>query len=74
VPAAQNRGAAVRRHPLHNNGFNVPSEYYQRGDRPRDLLKRPKEAGDSSRGLVAGQFPSVNLNFFSINLTWKAVQ
>lgn len=30
--------------------------------------------GDPSRGLVAGQFPSVNLNFFSINLTWKAAQ
>jgi long-chain fatty acid transport protein len=27
-----------------------------------------------SRGLVAGQFPSVNLNFFSINLIWKARQ
>jgi len=30
--------------------------------------------GDPSRGLVAGQFPSVNLNFFSINLTWHAPQ
>jgi long-chain fatty acid transport protein len=30
--------------------------------------------GDPSRGLVAGQFPSVNLNFFSINLTWRAPQ
>ncbi|MBV8773700.1 MAG: outer membrane protein transport protein [Deltaproteobacteria bacterium] len=30
--------------------------------------------GDASRGLVAGQFPSVNLNFFSINLTWRAPQ
>ncbi|MBV8773453.1 MAG: outer membrane protein transport protein [Deltaproteobacteria bacterium] len=26
------------------------------------------------RGTVAGQFPSVNLNFFSINLTWRARQ
>jgi long-chain fatty acid transport protein len=30
--------------------------------------------GDPARGLVAGQFPSVNLNFFSINITWKAPQ
>jgi hypothetical protein len=30
--------------------------------------------GDASRGLVAGQFPSVNLNFFSINLTRRARQ
>jgi long-chain fatty acid transport protein len=29
---------------------------------------------DPARGTIAGQFPSVNLNFFSINLTWKASQ
>ena len=27
--------------------------------------------GDPARGLVAGQFTSVNFNFFSINLAWK---
>jgi long-chain fatty acid transport protein len=31
-------------------------------------------AAAPSRGLIAGQFPSINLNFFSINLTWKAPQ
>jgi long-chain fatty acid transport protein len=30
--------------------------------------------GDPARGTIAGQFPSVNLNFLSINLTWKASQ
>jgi long-chain fatty acid transport protein len=30
--------------------------------------------GGPVRGTVAGQFPSVNLNFFAINLTWKARQ
>jgi long-chain fatty acid transport protein len=30
--------------------------------------------GGPVRGTVAGQFPSVNLNFFTVNLTWKLGQ